>query len=426
MHRDDATPTPRGTGSPAQPGAFSALAHRNFRLFIAGQGVSIIGTWMQTTAQAWLVLTLTNSPFLLGTISVLQWVPVTLLSLVGGAFADRFPKRVVLIATQTTLMMQALILALLTWTHVIRYWHVAALAALLGLVNSIDMPTRQSFFVEMVDRKDLMNAIALNSALVNAGRVIGPAVAGLIIATAGVPVAFLLNGISFIGVLTALAAIHTPRVERRAPQPLLTHIREGLSYVRRTSDILTTLVLLAAISTFVLNFNIFIPVMARQILGGTARTFGLLMAALGAGSFIGAITLAAASRRGPTKRLIHAGAAAVSLMVLVLGIARGFYLTAALACVAGLGMITFAATSNSFVQVRVPDDLRGRVMSIYSTLFAGSSPLGALLIGGSMDLWGPRAGFIIGGSLGLLATAAVGLWVRTLPASPPNSAGQPA
>jgi MFS family permease len=415
--------TRKDTGPSGTFGTFSALGHRNFRLFILGQGVSIVGTWMQTTAQAWLVLTLTNSPFLLGTISVLQWVPVTLLSLVGGAFADRFAKRRVLILTQTTLMLQALVLALLTYTHVIQYWHVAALAALLGLVNSVDMPTRQSFFVEMVDRKDLMNAIALNSALVNVGRVIGPAVAGVIIATAGVPAAFLFNGMSFIGVIAALTAMRTKSADQRARQPLLGQIREGLSYVRRTSDILTTLVLLALISTFVLNFNILIPVMARQVLGGTARTFGLLMAALGAGSFIGAMSLAATSRRGPTTALIYTGATAVSLMVLVLGFARGFLVTAALAFVAGLGMITFAATSNSFVQVLVPDDLRGRVMSIYSTLFAGSSPLGALLIGGTMDLWGPRAGFLIGGSLGLLATAAVALWARTLPASEPIPAG---
>lgn len=369
---------------------------------------------MQTTAQAWLVLTLTNSPFLLGTVSALQWIPVTLLGLVGGAFADRLPKRRLLIATQTTLMVQALVLALLTGTHLVRYWHVAALAALLGVVNSFDLPTRQSFFVEMVDREDLMNAIALNSALVNVGRVLGPAIAGLIIATAGVAAAFLLNGLSFLAVIAALAAMHTRPAEPTPPRPLMGHIKEGLAYVRRTPDILATLVLLAAISMFVLNFNILAPVMAREVLGGTAQTFGLLMAALGAGSFLGAVSLAAASRHGPGRGLIYTGAVTISLMVFLLGFARSFHVAATLSFIAGLGMIVFAATSNSFVQVLVPDNLRGRVMSIYSMLFAGSSPIGALLIGGVMDLWGPRAGFWVGGALGLLAIVAVTLWSRRL------------
>lgn len=368
---------------------------------------------MQTTAQAWLVLTLTDSPFLLGAISAFQWIPVTLLSVVGGVFADRLPKRRLLIATQAMLMVLALVLALLAWSHSVRYWHVAVLAVLLGLVTSLDMPTRQAFFVEMVHHDDLMNAIALNSALVNVGRVVGPAIGGLIIAAAGVSAAFFLNGLSFLAVIGALALMQMRPAEPVLPRPLVGHIKEGLGYVRRTPEMLTTLVLLAAISTFVLNFsNVLIPVMARAILAGDAQTFGLLMSALGAGSFLAAIILAAASRRGPETGLIYAGAVASSLTVFMLGFVRGFHQAAVLSFIAGVSMVVFSASSNSFVQALVPDHLRGRVMSIYSVLFAGVAPLGALLTGGVMDLWGPRAGFLVGGSLGLLAIVTVALWSR--------------
>ena len=406
MSRDPRTPVRRS-------GPFPALRHRNFRIFLIGQGVSIVGTWMQTTAQAWLVLTLTNSSFLLGAVSALQWLPVTVLGVVGGAMADRLPKRRLLIITQTTLMAQALVLALLSWTGVVRYWHVAVLAGLLGLVNSFDLPTRQAFFVDMVAREDLMNAIALNSALTNVGRVLGPAVSGLIIASSGVSAAFLLNGLSFLAVIAALFAMTVRPSEPIPPRPLIGHIKEGLAYVRGTPSILTLMVLLAAISTFVLNFSsVLVPVMARAILGGSAHTFGLLMSALGAGSFLGAITLAAASRRGPDRGLIHTGAVVVTLMVLVLGFVRTFHQAATLLFVAGFSMIVFSATANSFVQALAPDHLLGRVMSIYSVLWAGITPVGALLIGGIMDLWGPRAGFVVGGSLGLLSIVVVTWWSR--------------
>ena len=406
MSRDPRTPVRRS-------GPFPALRHRNFRIFLIGQGVSIVGTWMQTTAQAWLVLTLTNSSFLLGAVSALQWLPVTVLGVVGGAMADRLPKRRLLIITQTTLMAQALVLALLSWTGVVRYWHVAVLAGLLGLVNSFDLPTRQAFFVDMVAREDLMNAIALNSALTNVGRVLGPAVSGLIIASSGVSAAFLLNGLSFLAVIAALFAMTVRPPDPTPPRPLVGHIKEGLAYVRGTPSILTLMVLLAAISTFVLNFSsVLVPVMARAILGGSAHTFGLLMSALGAGSFLGAITLAAASRRGPDRGLIHTGAVVVTLMVLVLGFVRTFHQAATLLFVAGFSMIVFSATANSFVQALAPDHLLGRVMSIYSVLWAGITPVGALLIGGIMDVWGPRAGFVVGGSLGLLSIVVVTWWSR--------------
>lgn len=406
MSRDPRTPVRRS-------GPFPALRHRNFRFFLIGQGVSIVGTWMQTTAQAWLVLTLTNSSFLLGAVSALQWLPVTVLGVVGGAMADRLPKRRLLIITQTTLMLQALVLALLSWTGVVRYWHVAVLAGLLGLVNSFDLPTRQAFFVDMVAREDLMNAIALNSALTNVGRVLGPAVSGLIIASSGVSAAFLLNGLSFLAVIVALAAMHVRPLEPIPPRPLVGHIKEGLAYVRGTPSILTVMVLLAVISTFVLNFSsVLVPVMARAILGGSAHTFGLLMSALGAGSFLGAITLAAASRRGPDRGVIHTGAVVVTLMVLVLGFVRTFHQAATLLFVAGFSMIVFSATANTFVQTLAPDHLLGRVMSIYSVLWAGITPVGALLTGGIMDVWGPRAGFVVGGSLGLLSIVVVTWWSR--------------
>jgi MFS family permease len=405
-------------------GPFPAFRHRNFRLFLFGQGISVIGTWMQSTAQAWLVLTLTNSPFLLGAINALQWIPVTLLSLVGGVFADRLPKRRLLLITQSTLMILAFILALLTWTGIVRFWHIAALALLLGLTNSLDMPTRQSFFAEMVEREDLANAIALNSAMINGGRVIGPAVAGVIIAAAGVAPAFFINGVSFLAVIAALAAMQIRPAPTVPRQPLLGYIGEGLTYVRQTPAVLTTLALLGAVSTFVLNFNILIPVLARSVLKGSAGTYGTLLAAVGAGSLIGALLLASASRQGPRRELIPIGAAVVSLAVLLLGFTHSYPPAAGLAFVGGLAMILFTSSGNSFVQMLVPDQLRGRVMSVYAVVFAGSSPFGALLIGGAMDLWGPPAGFFVGGSLGVLATVVILLWARRLRLDPEAERGE--
>jgi MFS family permease len=244
--------------------------------------------------------------------------------------------------------------------------------------------------------------------------VIGPAVGGLIIATAGVALAFFLNGVSFLAVIAALAAMRIRPTGTMPREPLLSHIGEGLTYVRQTPAVLTTLALLGAISTFVLNFNILIPVLARLVLGSGAGTYGSLLATVGAGSLIGAVFLASASRYGPRKELIPTGAAAVSLAVLLLGLTHNYLPAAALAFIGGLSMILFTSSGNSFVQMNVPDHLRGRVMSVYALVFAGSSPFGALLIGGTMDLWGPAAGFYVGGVLGLLATAVIVAWSRRL------------
>jgi MFS family permease len=404
---------PQNPLSPAaHRGPFPAFRHRNFRLFMFGQGISVVGTWMQSTAQAWLVLTLTNSPFLLGMVSALQFLPVLVLSLVGGVVADRLSRRRVLLVTQTILMVLALVLALLTWTGVARYWHVAALALLLGLTNSMDMPARQAFFVEMVERRDLANAIALNSALINAGRVVGPAVAGMIIASWGVAPAFLLNGISFIAVIAALAMMDVRPAQVGQRQPLLAHIGEGLRYVHETPMVLTTLVMLGLVSASVLNFNVLIPVLARSVLAGSAGTYGSLLAVLGTGSLLGALFLASASRFGPRRELMYAGALLVCLAVLCLGFTRTYLAAAGFAFIGGASMIFFASSSNSIVQMLVPDHLRGRVMSVHAMLFAGSTPVGALLTGGVMELWGPRAGFVVGGSLGLVAIAAVTVWAR--------------
>lgn len=393
---------------------FPALGHRNFRIFFVGYGISLIGSWMQTVAQAWLVLTLTNSPFLLGVVNALQFAPVMLFSLFGGAIADRFPKRALLFTTQTVLMTLAFLLSFLTWTNLVRYWHVAILATLLGIVNSFDMPARQSFLVELVGRRDLMNAIALNSANFNAARIIGPAIAGFVIARFGLAPAFFLNGISFLAVLWALSRIEPLPVDPSPPGNILQDIRDGLGYILRTPAILTSLALLGAVSTAVLNFNVLIPVLARTMLHGDARSYGFVMAAMGIGAFSGALALAGASRFGPRTELRYGGATAVSLAVLGMGLVGSLPPAVGLAAIAGFSMITFTATTNTSVQVLVPDHLRGRVMSMYTLLFAGSTPLGALLTGGVMDLWGPRTGFFVAGCLGLLAVMTVGLWDRHL------------
>ena len=391
----------------------AALGYRNYRLFFLGQLVSLIGTWMQTVGQQWLVIDrLTPSPFLLGLVAAAQFLPVLVLSLAAGAMADWVPKRRLVIVTQSTLMVLALILALLTWTGAVRYWHILVLSLLLGTANAFDMPARQAFMVEMVGRDDLMNAIALNSAVFNGARVVGPWVAGKAIAQFGIAAAFFFNGISFLAVIAALMAMNVedkahPRVALRG---ISTDIREGLAYIRRTPLMLALNMLMALISTFTLNFNVLTPILAKQVLHQDAEGFSLLMSAMGLGALLGAVTLAFLSRLGPRLGLVFFGAALVSLAELALIAARTAGLAQAILFVAGWAMIIFAATTNTLLQTTVPDNLRGRVMSVYSLVFGGVTPIGALITGAVLNIGGPAAGFIEGGAMGLLSVVLVLVW----------------
>ena len=386
------------------PTGLRALNHRDFRLFIAGQLISLIGTWMQSVAQSWLVLELTNSPFRLGLIGTLQFGPMLCFSFLAGAIADRLPKRRLIIATQTSLMLQAFALALLAWLGHVQYWHVAVLAACYGLANTLDMPARQSFIVEMTSKDDLTNAIALNSAMFNGARMVGPAVAGLLVDRFGVAPAFGLNGLSFVAVILALAAMRTEgRPRDREDTTVRQDIAAGLRYAVGTPRVALILGLLLVVSLFVINHNVLVPLLARDVLHEGAHGFGLLMAALGVGAVIGALILAVFGKsRLPVALLLSAAIAACTLTV-VLAAIRSFWPAAALLTLIGLAQIVFMASCNTTLQLTVPDDLRGRIMSLYAFVFVGVTPIGSFFVGTVAEWFGAPAAYAAGGGAGLVA-----------------------
>jgi MFS family permease len=387
----------------AFPSGLRALNHRDFRLFFTGQLISLVGTWMQSVGQAWLVLELTNSAFKLGLIGTLQFGPVLLFSFVAGVIADRVPKRRLIIGTQTALMLQAFALSALAWTGHVQYWHVAVLASLYGLANSLDMPTRQSFIVEMVGRESLMNAIALNSAMFNGARIVGPAAAGLLVARYGVAPAFLLNGVSFLAVIIALFGIRAEGLpEAHRGTSVVQDITTGVRYAVGTPLVMLILGLLSAVSLFVLNYNVLVPLLARDVLGLGAQGFGLLMAALGLGASLG-------SGRPQLAVLIAAGVV-TSATTLSLAAIRHYWPAAIGLALIGFSQIIFLASCNSTIQVTVPDRLRGRIMSIYAFVFVGVTPIGSFLVGSMAEVFGVSAAFAAGGGLGLLCVLTLILW----------------
>lgn len=360
-----------------------ALRHRNFRFFWFGQMVSLIGTWMQTVAQAWLVLDLTHSSLKLGVVTALQFLPMLVLSFFTGPFIDYIPKRRIIIVCQTVLMLQAFVLAILDWTGAIQYWHILALAAMLGVVNTVDMPARQAFVIELVGREDLMNAIALNSSIFNSARAIGPALAGLAIASFSTAFAFFLNGLSFLAVIWGLSLIRLeepPRPEKPS-YDMLRDTGEALRYIRRTPLILNTILLVAVVSVFAANFNVLVPVFARMELNRDAAAFGFLMSSLGAGALIGAFSLTVLSRSGPRFPLLIGSGLGLSLFLVLIGLQKHFGMTALLLSLCGWCMVTFFGTANSTVQLNTEDRLRGRVMSVYTMAFGGLSPFGSIFAG---------------------------------------------
>lgn len=393
------------------PRGLRALNHAEFRRFYSGQLVSLVGTWMQTVAQSWLVLQLTGSPFKLGLIGTLQFAPVLLFSVVAGAFADRLPKRRVLVATQTALACQSLALTLLIFTDRVQYWHVGLLALLGGLVNTLDMPSRQSLVVELVGPDDLVNAVALNSAAFNAARIVGPAVAGLLIARLGVAPAFLLNGLSFIVVIAVLLTLHTGSERRRRRGTTMgEEIREGIAYAIQTPRMRLILGLLFVVSLCVFNFTVYVPLLARQVLRLGAEGFGFLMASVGVGAVSGALLLGAVAR--PQLPLPAVFVAAFVACAGILGLAgvHHFWLAIAVLFVIGFAGIVLVASCNTALQLAAPDELRGRVMSLYALIFGGSFPIGAFLVGSISERWGVGRAFLSAGITGLVALSALLIW----------------
>jgi MFS family permease len=395
------------------PQGFAAFKHRNYRLFWFGQLISVTGTWMQSLAQSWLVLTLTPSAFLLGLVSVFQFAPVLLIGLFAGVIVDRVPKRKLLVGTQAISGVLAGTLAILTFTGLIQLWMIYVLAFSLGMVNALDMPTRQAFVVELVGKEDLMNGIALNSSLFNAARIIGPAVAGLLLAAFGPAVCFALNAVSYIAVIWGLMLMKVgPRlaiVKGRSMQQL----RDGLVYVRTTTDVLRPILLVGMVATFGMNFNVWIPLLAKQDLNSGAGGFGLLMAASGVGSLIGALALAFMMKT--IKRwMFFSTAAVIGGLDIILGIIGAIPLAIGIAMLVfafiGFASTTTMAMANTTVQTTAPDELRGRVMSVYTTVFAGTAPFGALFAGAIANRFGTPVSLMLGGIITMAAVAAIALW----------------
>lgn len=391
----------------AKPGMrqmVSALRHRNYRLFWTGQIFSLVGTWMQMIARAWLVYELAagtgQEGFWLGMVGLASSLPVLLLSLYAGVIVDRVSKWRILVFTQVGSMLPALLLAALTFTGRIEIWHVLAISLLLGAINAFDAPARQAFVSEMVGKEDLMNAVALNSTVFNLARVLGPAVAGVVLAVVGPALCFLLNGVSYIAVLIGLYRMRLPQAAARPQEgSSWNKLREGMRYIKSEPTVRALLVLVGVNSFFGMSYSTLAPIFADSVLGVGQQGYGLLMAAAGLGALFGAVNLTfqsgqASLRRG---RIILIGSALFGLALCGFAFSTVFPLSLALLLATGWAMISQNATSNTVIQTTTPDHLRGRVMSVYALLFLGVAPMGSLLTGFLADLWGaPTAMFLNG------------------------------
>ena len=395
------------------PHGLRALAHGEYRRFYFAQLVALVGGWMQAVAQAWLVLQLTSSPFKLGLISTLQFSPVLLFAVVTGALADRLPKRRLLVITQTTLACQALLLGALVATGLVEYWHVAVLGLLLGFANVFDQPARQSYVMDLVGKDDVASAVALNSAAFNAARIVGPAVAGVVIGRFGVVPAFFVNSASFLAVIVTLARLESPgRPAREVPASMREEIAEGLRYASRTPRLLLALALVLIVSLCVFNFTVYVPLLARTVLGLGAEGFGFLMAALGVGAVAGALSVGMQGSREPRLAQMFAAAGLAFGALLGLAATRHVWLAVPLLFVTGYTGLKLMASCNTSMQLRAPDELRGRVMSLYTWVSGGIFPIGAFLVGTISQWWGVSAAFFWNGALGLAALAGIMLWWR--------------
>jgi MFS family permease len=395
------------------PQMLRALRHRNFQLFFSGQLISLIGTWMDNIAEAWLVYRLTGSSLLLGTVAFAGQIPVFLLAPIGGMVADRWNRQRVVIATQASSMVLAGILAVLTLTRRVTVWEVVVLAALMGAVNAFDIPARQAFLVDMVGREDLMNGIALNSSMFNGARVIGPSIAGILVASIGEGWCFAANSISYIAVIIGLLLMHVNRapVETLRVSPF-EHIVEGFRFVWNTGPIRALLLLLGLVSLVAMPYSVLMPIFAAKILHGNARTLGVLMGATGVGALGGALTLASRTGVKGLGRWVAVACASFGTFLILFSLSRWYLLSVALLVPVGFAMMVQMASSNTLIQAMVPDRLRGRAMAVYSMMFMGMAPMGALLSGWSADHLGAQWTLAIGG-VGAIVGAA--LFARNLP-----------
>jgi predicted MFS family arabinose efflux permease len=393
------------------PAGLRALASRDFRIYYAGNLVAQIGTWMQTVTQSWLVLQLTDSPFLLGLTATLQFGPILVLSIFAGVLADRLTKRNILIFTQAAQGTLALTLGLMIWQDRVQYWHVAAMAVLWGVMSALDQPTRQSFIMELVGRDHLVSAVGMNSASFNAARIVGPSVAGLLIARVGLFAGFLINAGAFVVSIAALSLVPARRpLPRPTAATFLEAMAQGVAYAARTRVVRFLLSLQVIVSFCVFNFTVYVPLLARNVLGLGSEGFGFLMACLGVGAVTAGLSVGAVGSRPPL-RLIATAATVACAGLLGLAVTRWFWLAAVLLAMIGFAGTVVVAGCNTSLQLAAPDALRGRVMSLYTLLSGGIFPIGAFFVGTLSQSWGVSAAFAVNGGLGLSALAAI-LWLR--------------
>jgi MFS family permease len=391
---------------------FIALKNKNFLIYWTCLCGSMIGTWMQNIAQPWLVYKMTGSPFLLGLTGALQYTPVLLFSLFAGAVVDRLPKKNLILITQFASFVVTMIPAVLIWTNHLRYEYILICAGLLGLINTFDMPARHTFVTEIVGRKHTLNAIALNSAVFNSARVIGPAIAGMIMSVWGVAFCFFLNSLSFLilftGILfiTPIASVTNNTIIRKH---IFVEIKDGLVYLGKQPTLLENMLLVVIVATFAMNMSVLIPVFTKTILGGNEATFGLLMSFMGVGSVCAALFVAATSHGGPAKRNLWVPPPLLGIVLICMGFSNAFLMLVLFILLVGFLFVTFSSSSNSNIQISSSDPYRGRVMSIYTLVFAGSTPIGNLYAGFFTDKFGPRAGFIACG--GMVILLFVLLWI---------------
>lgn len=386
------------------PNTFRALKHRNFQLFFAGQFISLTGTWMQSVAQSWLVYRLTGSVVLLGLIGFASQIPVFLIAPFGGVVADRYNRQRILVFTQTAAMILAFVLAFLTLTGNVQVWHLFALSVGFGLANAFDIPTRQAFVSDMVGKQDLLNAIALNSSMFNGARIVGPAIAGILVSFVGEGWCFFGNAVSYIAVIAGILMMKITFVERERKGSTFSNIAEGFSFAAKTAPIRNLLLLLGLVSLMGMPYAVLMPIFADKILHGSSDTLGYLMGASGLGALVAALILASRKEVFDLGRWVALASGGFGVALILFSFSSVFRLSLILLVPVGFSMMTQMSSSNTLIQAMVPDDLRGRVMSVYSMMFMGMAPLGALLAGSLAGILGAPYTVALGGAVCILGS----------------------
>lgn len=395
---------------------FIALKHKNFKIYWLGMCVSLIGTWMQNIAQPWLAYSITQSPLLLSLAGIMQFLPMMLFSLFAGIIIDRYPAKRILLLTQSASLVVTLFLAVLVGTGQVQYWHILFASTALGFINTFDMPTRQSFVIELVGREDLLNAIALNSSVFNIARILGPALAGVIMSTAGIAWCFYINSFSFAAVIVSLLFIKpdTAQKIKKTGVKMGQSILDGLKYILHDPLLLKTIVIVLIVATFAMNFNVLVPVFSDVVLHQQESGFGFLLSFMGIGSFLGAMFIAVKSKDGPGRFILKFYPVFIAAALVFTGFTHSYFMTALGLAASGFFFVAYSSSANSMLQLHTKDEYRGRVMSIFTLVFGGSTPIGNLYAGLFTEHAGPSAGFIACGAViaALLALMLVFLKLR--------------